>query len=341
MPPGHMEAQATENPVFFDAHSDLLNSVIEEHALGRQDVIATDFLPAIEASNIAFRVAAVFIEDSFLPEQALRRALDMIAVLYGELDRTDALELVTTADQLGSEPGTYKLILGLEGAEPLTGDLALLDIFHRLGLRVLTLTHARRNAAGDGCFYDPTDAGHPGGLTAFGVDVLDRARDLGILIDVSQLNIPGFWDVVEFGDDPFIASHSNCRALHDHPRNLTDEQLAAIAAANGVVGIASVSAFVGDGTPDLDDFLDHVDHAVAVAGIDHVGFGFDFFEYLIPYRAGWTEIDPPFGGTVNGIRGDSDVRSLVTALADRGYNDDEIASLCHENFRRVFTSVLP
>lgn len=335
----------------FDAHSDLLSVVVRERAAGRDRVVAEAFLPGMAAGGIAARVAAIFVDDEYLPEGALRRGLDAAVALRREVEATDELALATTAGDLEAVGGpadrrppdgaAHTLVMGMEGAEPLRGDLAVLEAFHRLGLRVLTLTHSRRNAAGDGSFYEPTRSGRPGGLSPFGVELVERCEALGVVVDVSHLNVPGFRDAVEVADGPVLASHSNCRALCDHPRNLTDEQLGAVADTGGVVGVMAIADFVAADDPTLEDVLDHVEHAVEVAGVEHVGFGFDFFEYLAPYRSGWDADDPPFGGTAAGLEDDAAVGALPAALRERGFAADEVAALCFENLRRVFESVLP
>ena len=101
-------------------------------------------------------------------------------------------------------------------------------------------------------------------------------NELGVVVDVSHLNEPGFWDVVQAAQAPFMATHSCCRALCDHPRNLRDEQLRALAEKGGIVAITFVPDFIDAHNPTFDGLLDHIEHAVAVAGIDHVGLGSDF-----------------------------------------------------------------
>lgn len=338
--PGDPSPSVAEQPVF-DAHSDLLSVVADEHARGEEPVAIERFLPGMADGRIATRVTAIFVEEAHLPEGALRRGLDAAVALHRAVEGSDALTLATTVDDLRPGPAEHTLLLGMEGAEPLQGDLSVLDAFHRLGLRVLTLTHSRRNAAGDGCFYRPTRSGEPGGLTPFGLDLVDRCAELGIVVDLSHLNVPGFHDAIEATEGPVMASHSNCRAICDHPRNLTDEQLAAVAETGGVVGVMAVAAFVDPDEPTLERLLDHVEHAVDVVGVDHVGFGFDFFEYLAPYRADWSADDPPFGGHVDGLDGDADVAALPGALRDRGFAAEEVAKLCRGNFERVVGAVLP
>lgn len=329
-------------PLFFDAHSDIPNSVVEGRAAGRTGVVAEDFLPGMREGGVDLRVAALFVNSSHLPERPLRRALDMYAAFSRDVAETPGLELVTSADGLNAADANDRqsFVLGMEGAEPLQGDLRLLDVFYDLGLRLLTLTHSRRNAVADGCFYEEKRSGTPGGLTEFGIDVVERLDKLGVVLDVSHINRPGFWDAVEFASGRFVASHSNCTAVHDHPRNVTDDQIEAVADADGVVGLTPVADFVGPDDPDLDDFLDHVDHAVSVAGVEHVGFGFDFFEYMAKHRPNWDAENPPFGGTCEGLAGDAAVANLPPALRDRGYAEAEIKRLCRGNFLDVFRAVI-
>ena len=135
----------------------------------------------------------------------------------------------------------------------------------------MTLTHSTRSWAGDGC-----EVAGSSGLTDFGRELIAQMQELGVVIDVSHLNDAGFWDVVSLSEAPIMATHSCCRALCDHPRNLRDDQLKALAAKGGVVGITFVPRFVSAVAPSLSNLLDHIDHAVQTAGIDCVGLGSDF-----------------------------------------------------------------
>jgi membrane dipeptidase len=328
----------------FDLHSDIPYAVVRERAKGREGVIAEDFLPEMDAGGITGRVIAVYVDEEYLPELALRRALRTLEAIRKEIEDTPELALATTGEAVSESTDSEKraLVVGMEGAEALRGDLSMLDAFHRLGLRVLTLTHSRRNAVGDGSFFTPTRSGTPGGLSPFGTDVVARANDLGILLDVSHLNEVGFWDVLEFTDGPAIASHSNCRALRDHPRNLTDEQLEAIADGGGLVGITAVGRFLvdEDERPTIEDYLDHVEHAVDVAGPAHVGVGFDFVEYLRPYLSDAERERLPDPMPVEGLRGDADVANLAARLSERGFEDAAVSRILRDNSMRIFAAAL-
>lgn len=325
----------------FDAHSDLPFRVVREREAGRCGVLAEDFLPDMRAGGIDLRVASIYLDDAYLPEMALHRALAIISELYDDVSESEGVELATTAaelEQAGS--GTdATLILGMEGAEPLMGDPRLLDAFYRSGLRLLTLTHSRRNAVGDGVPLSGSPPGTPGGLSETGVSVIQRADELGIVIDLSHLNQQGFDDAIAVCERPVVASHSNCRALCDHPRNLTDEQIREVAATDGVVCLTTVGSFLGD-SPGVEDLCDHIQHAVEVAGIAHVGLGFDFFTYLFEYLSEQERDRLGDISAAQGLEGDESVGKIVSALEERGFSGQEITAICHDNLLRTFKRVV-
>jgi membrane dipeptidase len=285
---------------------------------------------------------AIYTEPPLLPELALRRGLDLIASLYEDIaESPSCVQCRTYGDiQKAKKSGKIGLVLGMEGAEPLGTDIQLLRIFYELGLRVLGLTHALRTYLADGAFFSARKTGQLGGLTDIGARFLEEAEKLGIVVDVSHLNDPSFWDVIKFARAPVIASHSNCRALCDHLRNLTDDQIKAVADGGGVVGVNACSVFVNP--PDLEHLVDHLDHIVKVGGIEHAGLGPDFADYLLAYM---TEVDKaslPLDGImpVRGLPGDEAFPKFAEELARRGYKPAEIDLIMGENFGRVFKEIL-
>lgn len=330
----------------FDAHSDLPFRVVRERERGRTGVVAADFLPGMSEGGIDARVAAVYVDDEYVPEMALRRALVVLSELHADVAASDGVEVATTPDDVGQalDGDVVTLLLGLEGAEPLMGDPRLLDAFYRQGIRLLTLTHSRRNAVGEGSPMSPSDEldDHrtPGGLSETGIDVVERAADLGVVVDVSHLNDPGVGDVLSVATDPVVASHSNCRAVCDHPRNLTDERIAEIAETGGVVCITAVGSYLADENPTLADLCDHVAHAVDVAGVEHVGLGFDFFEYMLPYATERERERLENVAVADDLSTDGAVSRVPVALADQGFSPNDVAAICGENLQRTLERVL-
>lgn len=326
----------------FDAHADLLYTIVRERSVGNERVIEEKFLSDMQASGIDMRVAPIYLDADQSREPATRLGLRMAESFHKEVEQTDELESVETASEVRTctNSDSISLILGMEGAEPLKGDIAVLDAFYRLGLRVLGLTHSRRNMAGDGAFFQPTRSGDLGGLSAFGVEAVERCVDRGIVLDVSHLNEPGFWDVIDFSDGPIIASHSNCRELRDHPRNLWDEQLQAIADTGGVVGINAIKEFLHGPDPDIESYIDHIEHVIDVVGAEHVGIGFDFYDYNLDYMSPAERAYMIDVSAADGLSEDKDVKNLSPTLIDREFNPETIRKILKHNFVRVFEEVL-
>lgn len=325
-----------------DAHSDILNDIHPRRTLGEKDILKNDWVPKMKKGGIDIRVVALYSDIQYLPELALRRGLDLVETLYEEIEQCPDAKLCTTHSDIleAKEEGKVGFILGMEGAEPLGADIQLLGIFYKLGLRVLGLTHALRTYLADGAFLSDTKVGQMGGLTDVGVKFVERAQELGILIDVSHLNDPSFWDVIKFSKGPIIASHSNCRVLRDHPRNLTDDQIKAVADRGGATGINACGLFVEP--PDFEHLVDHIDHLVKVGGVEHTGLGPDFANYLLQYMTERERkrIPVEWISPVKGYPGDEAFSRVADELAKRGYKGNDIDLIMGENFVRVFKEVL-
>ena len=329
-------------PMVIDAHSDLLNDVLGRRSVGQKAVLESVWVPAMKAGGIDVRVAAIFNPAQLVPELALRRALDQVAALLADLLESPSARLCKCAPEIhqAQADGRRGFILGMEGVEPLGADLALLRVFYELGVRVLGITHALRNYAADGAFFTPKKTGLVGGLSDFGVALVEQAQAMCMLVDVSHLNDPGFSDVIKFATRPIIASHSNCRALTDHPRNLTDAQIKAVADSGGVIGVNSIRSFVSP--PDLPSLMTHIDRLVKVAGREHVGLGLDFCAYLLDHKSPVERVGMRPGAflSVDGLAGDQDVPKIPALLHERGYPPETIDLIMGENFLRVFDEVL-
>jgi len=323
-----------------DAHFDLTYEVANLRERGGKKIIEQNYLSQFKSGGFDLIVSALFIDDFFLPEMGLRRALDQISFLHAEIDESPGQFCLcrTTAEaQAAKSAGQTAIFLSLEGAEPLQNDIQLLRIFYELGVRGLGLVWSRRNYAADGAFFSPTREGHKGGLTPFGLALIEQAEKLGMFIDVSHLNDEGFWDVMDVVAKPIIASHSNCRALANTMRNLTDEQIKAIAKNNGVIGMNSVDVFIRNIGADtnITHFVDHVDHIVNIVGINHVGLGFDLcdsFQNFLQF--------PESLETQDVIKTHAGLGEFTAELIIRGYKDEDITAILGGNFMRVYAEIL-
>jgi len=313
--------------ILIDAHCDTLLAVLdgERSLLTRSDKGHLD-LPRLQEVGMTAQVFALFVPDAYAVHAPTAHALRMIYHLYASIEQANGqLILARAAADIDAAHanGQVAAILGMEGAEPLDGSLELFHIFHRLGLRVLGLTWNRRNAAADG--LDCARSG--GGLTPFGEALVRACNEVGVIIDIAHLAPAGVRDVLDVSIQPIIASHANARALCDHPRNLTDEQIAAIAARGGVIGATFVPDFItrNRGQATLERFLDHVDYLLAVAGPDHVALGSDF---------DGMEASPEIASVV-------DLPKVTAGLLTRGHAVEIVQKILGGNWLRVFRQVWP
>lgn len=327
-----------------DIHFDLMMFVEERRRNGRKNVIQEDFIPAFREGGFRLIVSSLFIDDIFLPEMALRKCLDQISCLYQEIQESgEELTLIKSYSDIEAlkESNQIGIMLAFEGVEPLFDDLNLLDIFYELGVRIMGINWSRRNYAADGSFFAPKREGKKGGLTPFGVALIEKAEKLGMIIDVSHLNDEGFDDVVQFTQKPFIATHSNSRTLVDSMRNLTDDQIRTIGKRGGLIGINSANKFVSnhDDTSNISAYVDHILKIKELIGIDHVALGFDICDF------GMTE-DFKKQMTVKGraffnvVRGHNDVNRVEKELLDRGVNSEEIQQVFSTNFINLVKNYL-
>ncbi|MDR1977497.1 MAG: dipeptidase [Synergistaceae bacterium] len=334
-------------PLIVDAHYDLLSDVFRLRTAGERKVVERFYLDDLKASGINVLICSLFIRDQYLPEMALRHVLDQIGMLHYEMEESPGLfALCRSASEVRKtvEAGQTALLLSFEGVEPIGNDLVLLRLFYELGVRFVGLTWSRRNYAADGCHFRPVPEGSPGGLTAFGVQLLEEAERLGMIVDVSHLNDAGFADVLKFAKKPFIASHSNCRAIAGVMRNLTDAQIEALASKGGVMGLNNMIHFVypsedagpgvipnvkmPEGKPRYEGFFDHIRHVIELVGPDHIGFGFDLCEFAKPEAERDRSVFPTYRHAVPFIEG-----------LDREFSNEVAAKIRGENWMRIIEAL--
>ncbi|HET7314075.1 dipeptidase [Salinisphaera sp.] len=263
------------------------------------------------------------------PGEALPRVMTMISRLMRlEAASAGRFRICRSVAEIRSAmaEGAVAAVLHFEGAEAIDRDFDALDVFHAAGLRSLGLVWSRPTAFGHGVpfrFPDTPDIGD--GLTEAGFALVAACNRRRIAIDLSHLNEKGFWDVARTSDAPLIASHSNAHAICPHPRNLTDDQLRAIADSGGIVGLNFATYFLRSdgglaaGTP-ITVMLDHLDHMIDVMGPSHVGFGSDF---------------DGVGAMPEPLRDVSSLPLLQQAMQERGYDAATIRAISQDNWLRV------
>lgn len=247
------------------------------------------------------------------------------------------VEKIADVDSARRE-GKLAVAFDLEGMNALNGDIGMVDLYYRLGVRQMLFAYNRNNLAGGGCHDEDV------GLTDFGRDVIREMNRLGMVVDCSHCSYRTSMEAIEASESPVIFSHANARALCDHERNIWDDQIKACAATGGVIGVTGVGIFLGPKGPTVEHLVEHIDHMVALVGAEHVGFGMDSVLHANkahqPFtrsREYWPERQYPDSGT--GYVPPEEAPRLTQALLDRGYSEQDIRGILGENFKRVAQTV--
>ena len=333
--------------IVIDAH----DHALDEAFWRSRDRSAIEFLTAPHAEGITAAIFACCLPSTAAlgttpaaQKYPLLVFLQMVRLLYEKLEEVgNTLMLATCAADIeeAKKAGKTAVILGLEDAGPTQGgDLFVLRMLHKLGLRHVLLAHEGRNniATSSSMYdgkdiraYDPALSG-PGGLTPQGKRFVREMNRLGIIIDVSHLSDHSVWDVLEVSEKPVIASHSNTRTFPDMAdtwkclRNPTDEQIVALAKKGGVIG-ATGCVIGGKGKhPTLKDLFDRIDYLVELAGADHVGLGTDSaIGRIVPLDS-----QEPIGT----------IHEVATGLLARGHNPENVKKILGGNFMRVLKEIM-
>ena len=320
------------NHMIFDAHSDMWEEVLFRRLDGETNVFERLHLERFRKGGIEGSVFNIFVDP---PHDAnpRPRTEQIMATAAAEIAESDAFQIVHNYDELleAKRQGKIYALIGVEGMAAMGTELEWFDRYYDFGVRLGMLTWNEANALGAGA-----SSGETYGLTELGKAVVRKMQEKHMVIDVSHLNDAGFWDIAGMVEGPFIASHSNCRALCPAPRNLTDEQMRAIRDCGGVVGLNAYKFFV-DEDPEkqtVERLAQHAAHMIDVMGIDHVGCGFDFFEFIHKPGKGATN------SNVRGLESCGEVPNLFTCFDKMGMSREEQEKIASKNFHRVLRQML-
>lgn len=337
-------------PLVIDGHIDSLQSCevemrdfLEESEKGHVD------LPRAKRGGLGGMFASIYLRPTQVETNALGYAMKYFDDLLRLVDRSAGdMELIRTADQLDSavDRGTFAMIPHIEGAEAISRSLKELRVLYEAGLRSVGVVHARPNMFGQGVpiprrpdmihgvpasthawgLRNGRELPYPtAGLTDLGRELVYECQRLGIAVDASHLTPQGFWDVAKESTRPFLCTHSSVKAICDHPRNLDDDQLRAVADADAVVGINFFVCFLRpdkqrDPDTPIELILQHIDYVVQLIGDRHVAIGTDFDGANMP----------------DSVRDASKMIDVVRGMRDQlGYSDDRLERICNGNWRRV------
>ncbi len=287
------------------------------------------------------------------PPFGYEQAVQDIARWQGDFHRhaDRVVHVRRSADILEAKrTGKIAVMIGFQNATHLKRDLANVEFFYNLGIRQMQLTYNSLNALGAGC-TERVDVG----LSDFGVQVVEKMNELGMLVDVSHTGVRSTMDAIDVSSTPIVFSHTNCRALCDNPRCKTDEQIRALAARGGVMGVTTVNFFVSKKPRStLDDYIDHIVYVADLVGVDHVGIGSDstiggwraafpteqeFWDFHAQFHFK-PEVDvrwPPF---IEEIDRPEKMHIIAERLEQRGFSGAEVAQIMGGNFMRVYEQIL-
>lgn len=290
----------------------------------------------VRAANITIAAHA----DDF--EEALVMMYHYYNLMGAQPGKT--LHVKTVADiERARRENKVGIIFGFQGGTPIEKSIWRWTIFYELGLRICQLTYMERNVFGDGC-YEPENRG----LTAYGRQAIHEMNRLGIVVDLSHVGLRTSLDVIEASKDPVIFSHSNPKRIAPSDRNIIDEQMLACAAKGGVIGLTPHSVLTSKAPgvrPTVVDYLEQIDYAIKLIGIDHVGIGTDVFESYtkITWEASTKRMYPSpwvFETMLSdGFSKITELPNVTRGLVSLGYSDEDVRKVLGGNWMRVFGQV--
>lgn len=313
-----------------DSHCDTPSQILRNRDISLDNKgVHVDF-PKLRHGGVDGAFFALYIPASMQETESLDYSRLMLSAVRDMLEANrSTAALATSCEEAmkNQSKGLISVFLGLENGSPIGRSLDVLEEFHASGVRYITLCHSADNEICDSC-ASVDKRWH--GLSPFGRELVGEMNRKGILVDVSHVSDETFYDVVRYSKEPFVATHSCCRALAAHPRNMSDDMIRALASRGGVIQINFYPVFL-DGSvtednmfsvkmPSYRRIVDHIDHVVSLVGIDHVGLGSDF-----------DGIDV----TPEGMEDVSCFSKVFDEMRLRGYTESDIEKVAGANFLRL------
>lgn len=320
----------------FDGHSDLFEDVYEKRNRGMRDVIKQIHAPKWEKGYCKSGFCPIWADpfSEVYPLSVDEQYEGITAQMEAELLNNPCAEAVTCSSEYleAINAGRHAIILGAEGLSWLHGDYGRIEELYGRKFRIFSLTWNEDNdfaeGAGGSCVS---------GLSENGRQAVRKIEKLGAVLDLAHSGRKTFFDAVKLAQQPFVVSHGNIDALRSHPRNFTDEQLRIIRDFDGVMGISAYPPFISekkDGQT-LRTFCDNVKYAADLIGVEHVGLGFDFVDFLDDFGT-----DESLGGSLKGLEGIHQAQNIYSELKKDGFSEDELEKIFSGNFERIIKEIL-
>lgn len=316
-----------------DSHCDTPSELVRGRNMFADSPESHVDFPKLRRGEVDGAFFALYIPADMDTDEAYAHALKMSGAVKNLIEAApDRARLAVSADEAleNKSKGLFSIFLGLENGSPIGKSMDRLHEFYDSGVRYMTLCHSRDNQICDSC---ASTEGKWHGLSSFGKEVIAAMNSMGMLVDVSHISDESFYDVLECSSKPVVATHSCCRKLADHPRNMTDEMIRNLASAGGVIQINFYPVFLDSSftysegmdmsaRPSYRYIADHIDHVVSLVGTDHVGIGSDF---------DGIEVTP------KGMEDISMMPVLFDELRKRGYSEADLEKIASGNFFRVMS----
>ncbi|MGM9917101.1 membrane dipeptidase [Anaerotignum sp.] len=322
--------------MIFDGHSDIFSDVRYKREAGETQVLKNHHLERLQKGGIGGACFVIWADtfNGFDPKDEMDA---IVKALQAEMAETEDFVLVHNRAEVeaAEKAGKFAILLGIEGLAGIGENLSKIDALYEVGARHAMLTWNEENALATGVKGNPDR-----GVTDLGRKAIKKIQDKKMILDVSHLNEKSFWDVIDASNGPILASHSNAKALAGAARNLTDDQLKAIRDTNGLVGLNAFNDFISDirEEQDVDHLVHHASYIADKIGVEHLGFGFDFFEFLnTDFMKSYSDQDDSL---LRGMEDCSKVPVLLEKMRKAGFTEKDLEMISGGNWLNLIQRVM-
>lgn len=322
--------------MIFDGHSDIFSDVRYKREAGETQVLKNHHLERLRKGGIGGGCFVIWADtfNGFEPKDEMDA---IVKALQAEMAETEDFVLVHNRAEVeaAQKAGKFAILLGIEGLAGIGEDLSKIDALYEIGARHAMLTWNEENPLATGVKGNPDR-----GVTELGRKAIKIIQDKKMILDVSHLNEKSFWDVIDASNGPILASHSNAKALAGAARNLTDDQLKAIRDTNGLVGLNGFNDFISDikEEQDVDHLVNHASYIADKIGVEHLGFGFDFFEFLnTDFMKSYSDQEDSL---LRGMEDCSKVPVLIEKMRKAGFTEKDLEMIGGGNWLNLIQRVM-
>lgn len=324
--------------MIFDGHSDIWTDITVKTLNGETDILRKYHMDKLKSGKITGGIFVIWVDPPYT-DKPYDRTLQIIESIEKELEYSkDSVAVVKSYKEMQKaiKENKFYIFIGIEGLSSIGDNLSLIDYYYDFGARHASLTWNEENLLATGVNGNPER-----GLTDLGKKAVKKIiNSKNMLLDVSHLNEKSFWDVIKETQGPIIASHSNSKVICDVPRNLDDKQLVKIAESGGLVGINSFNQFVHKDKEkqNIQMLTRHIEHMVDIMGIDHVGIGLDYCDFLD--NSSMKSFSVQENSYTVGLEDSSRTYNIVNEMQKIGFTKEDIEKVAYKNYHDLIKKVI-